>query len=168
MLNQIPAGNARWTRRRLLQTAGAAALGATFANRLLAAEPAAPPAAQPSPDGKPGEKPAAAMQIGLLLGTISRPTFEARLDALKEAGLDCMQLSMGSAGVPDMPDQIPAELSARIRRAAADRGITIAAVQGTFNMSHPDAEQRRSEPVNLSTNCEKQENFPSLQAFNML
>ena len=43
-----------------------------------------------------------------------------------------------------MPDQIPPELPGRIRREAAARGIAIAAVQGTFNMSHPDAEHRRT------------------------
>jgi sugar phosphate isomerase/epimerase len=42
------------------------------------------------------------------------------------------------------PDEIPLEGSGRIRREAAARGITIASVQGTFNMSHPDAEYRRT------------------------
>ena len=43
-----------------------------------------------------------------------------------------------------MPETISAELAGRIRREAAARGITIASVQGTFNMSHPDAEERRA------------------------
>jgi sugar phosphate isomerase/epimerase len=43
-----------------------------------------------------------------------------------------------------MPDNIPPELPTRIRREAAARGIPIAAVQGTFNMSHPDGEHRRT------------------------
>jgi sugar phosphate isomerase/epimerase len=43
-----------------------------------------------------------------------------------------------------MPDEISPELAGRIRREAAARRITIAAVQGTFNMSHPDAEHRRT------------------------
>ena len=51
---------------------------------------------------------------------------------------------MGCAGLPVMPDEIPPELVARIRREAAARGITIASVEGTFNMSHPDAEHRRA------------------------
>jgi sugar phosphate isomerase/epimerase len=42
-----------------------------------------------------------------------------------------------------MPDQIPAELSGRIRREASARGIAIASVTGTFNMCHPDTEHRR-------------------------
>src|ERR1019366_5320023 len=84
------------------------------------------------------------MQIGILMGTFSRTTLEARLDAVKTCGLDCVQLSMGCAGLPDMPDTIAPETADRIRHEAAVRGIEIASVQGTFNMSHPDAEQRRA------------------------
>ena len=43
-----------------------------------------------------------------------------------------------------MPETIPADVTDRIRRAAADRQITIASVRGTFNMSHPDPEERRA------------------------
>lgn len=84
------------------------------------------------------------MQIGILMGTFARPTLEARFDAVKACGLDCVQLSMGCAGLPAMPDEIPPELVARIRREADTRGIEIASLEGTFNMSHPDAEHRRT------------------------
>jgi sugar phosphate isomerase/epimerase len=84
------------------------------------------------------------MRIGVLLGTFSRPTFEARLDAVRAAGMDCVQPSLDCAGMAPMPDEIPAERAERLRRAAADRGIEIVSVQGTFNMSHPDPEHRRA------------------------
>ncbi len=87
---------------------------------------------------------AAAIRIGVLLGTFGGNTLEARLDAVKACGLDCVQVSLDCAGLSDMPDEITPEVAGRIRRAAADRGIAIASVQGTFNMSHPDAEQRRT------------------------
>jgi sugar phosphate isomerase/epimerase len=51
---------------------------------------------------------------------------------------------MACANLPEMPDQIPAELPGRFRREAAARGIAIASVQGTFNMTHPDVEHRRT------------------------
>ena len=66
------------------------------------------------------------------------------MDAVKACGLDCAQVSLDCAGLPDMPDEIPLDVSGRIRREAAARGIAVASVQGTFNMSHPDAEQRRT------------------------
>jgi sugar phosphate isomerase/epimerase len=84
------------------------------------------------------------MQIGILMKTFGGPGLEARLDALKACGLDCGQLSMDCAGLPAMPDEIAPELVTRIRREADVRGITIASLEGTFNMSHPDAEQRRA------------------------
>ena len=84
------------------------------------------------------------MQIGILLGTFGRPTLEARLDAAKTHGLACVQMSMDFAGLPAMPDKIAPELIDRIRREAAARGIAVASLHGTFNMTHPDPEQRRT------------------------
>ena len=86
----------------------------------------------------------AAIRIGILLGTFGGSTLEARLDAARACGLDCVQVSLDCAGLSDIPDEIPLEVSGRIRREAAARGITIASLQGTFNMSHPDPEHRRT------------------------
>jgi sugar phosphate isomerase/epimerase len=118
------------TRRHWLQTAGTWTVGAALTRTMPAA-------------AKPGHQQAPFMQIGILMTTFTRPTLEARLDAVKACGLDCVQLSMVCVGLPIMPDDIASELVARIRREAAARGITIASLEGTFNMSHPDAEQRR-------------------------
>jgi sugar phosphate isomerase/epimerase len=131
MFPAIHNGDDLWTRRHWLQAAGVLTVGTTVTRT-------APAAAEP-------DKPQAAlMQIGILMGTFGRPTLEARFDAVKACGLDCVQLSMGCAGLPAMPDEIPPELVARIRREADARGITIASLEGTFNMSHPDAEHRRT------------------------
>ena len=83
------------------------------------------------------------IQIGILLATFAGPTLEARLNAVQASGLNCVQLRLDCAGLPAMPDAIPPELADRIRREAAARGITIAAVQGTFNMSHSNPGHRR-------------------------
>jgi sugar phosphate isomerase/epimerase len=99
--------------------------------RLLAANPDT----QPSPP----------IQIGILLKTFRLGTLESRLDAVKACGLDCVQMSLDCcADLPAMPESISADVASRIRRAAADRAITIASVQGTFNMSHPDPAERRA------------------------
>jgi sugar phosphate isomerase/epimerase len=121
------------------------AMGAPGWRSLLAAGPnAAAAMSQRSIPGEPGTRQLPLIQIGILLGTIRRGTLEARLDAVKACGLDCVQVSLDCAGLPDMPENVPPEVAGRIRREAADRGITIASVQGTFNMSHPDADQRRT------------------------
>ena len=87
---------------------------------------------------------APAIRIGVLMGTFGRGSLDERLDAVKANGLDCVQMTMDAAGLSDMPDAIPDAVADRIRRAAADRGITIVSVQGTFNMTHPDPAHRRA------------------------
>lgn len=131
MLHAISKRGNLWTRRHWLRTTGAVALGATCTptSQVLA---------------EPGNRAESRMQIGILMTTFSRPTLEARLDAMKACGLVCGQLSMGCAGLPAMPDEIPSELVSRIRHEADARGITIASLEGTFNMSHPDPSHRRA------------------------
>jgi sugar phosphate isomerase/epimerase len=81
--------------------------------------------------------------IGILVATTyTTGTLEARLDAAKAHGLECVQMSMACAGLPEMPDQVPPELPGQIRREAAARGLAVASLQGTFNMCHPDPEHR--------------------------
>lgn len=88
---------------------------------------------------------AALPEIGILLATTyTTGTLEARLEEAKAHGFTCVQMSLTAAGVPEMPDEMPAGLAARIHKEAAVRGIRIGSVQGTFNMCHPDAEHRRA------------------------
>jgi sugar phosphate isomerase/epimerase len=115
------------TRRHFLKAAGALAVGAAAVRTLHAA----------------GERPPL-IEVGILMGTFAGPTLEARLDAVRACGLDCVQLSMDCAGLPSMPEEIAPEFAERVRQAAAARRVTIASVQGTFNMSHPDPEHRRT------------------------
>src|SRR5258705_8739739 len=115
------------SRRDFFYLAGALAVGtASGQNRVKAVEPKSP-------------------RIGILLATtFTTGTLEARLDAAKANGLACVQMSMAAAGLPEMPDQIPAELPDRMRRESSARGIEIASMTGTFNMTHPDEEHRRT------------------------
>jgi sugar phosphate isomerase/epimerase len=84
-------------------------------------------------------------QIGILLATTyTSGTLEERLDEAKAHGLACAQVSMACAGLPAMPDEMPAGLPERFRRETAARGLRVASVDGTFNMCHPDADRRRT------------------------
>lgn len=84
------------------------------------------------------------MQIGIFAKTFVRPTLAETLDAVAAHGIRAVQFNMACAGVPSMPDQIAPALAATIRRELADRGIAMAAVSGTFNVIHPDVEQRQA------------------------
>ena len=145
MFHEIPENGLSCTRRHWLKAAGALTIGTTLARSLQAAAAAAPAATpERAASHGPGKEQSPIMQIGILIGTFSQPTLEARLDAVKTCGLDCVQLSMECTGVPMMPDAIAPELLQRIRRQADARGIQIASLQGTFNMTHPDVQQRRA------------------------
>ncbi len=146
MFHPIPENDARRNRRHFLQVAGALTVGTTCGPSLLAAGQSTAPAtaSQNSALAEPGINAAPLVQIGILLGTFAQPALEAKLDAVKACGLDCIQLSLDCAGLPAMPEEISSELAGRIRREAAARRITIGSVQGTFNMSHPDPEHRRT------------------------
>src|SRR3954451_22291834 len=123
----MTADNNSRSRRDFFYLAGALAVGAASGqNRAKAVPPISP-------------------QIGILLATtFTTGTLEARLEAAKANGLGCVQMSMAAAGLPEMPDQIPAELPDRMRRESSVRGIVIASMTGTFNMTHPDEEHRRT------------------------
>lgn len=109
----------------MLKLTGLAAVGTVCGKSLPAAEPENP-----------------IMQVGALIGVFSRPTFGARLDAAKANGLDCVQVAMDCLGLPFMPDEIPADRIDQFRREVAAHGVPVTAVQGTFNMCHPDAAER--------------------------
>lgn len=88
---------------------------------------------------------AAVPRIGILIATTyTTGTLEQRLDEAKAHGFACAQMSMSCAGLPDMPDEVPAGLPERFHREAAARGIAIGSLQGTFNMCHPDAAHRQA------------------------
>jgi sugar phosphate isomerase/epimerase len=131
MFHDTPGNEDLWTRRHWLQAVGALTAGVTY-------HATAQAATGPGPEQDPE------ISLGVLMGTFARSTLESSLDAVKACGLEHIQLSMSNAGLPMMPDEIPPDLVTRIRHEADARGITIASLEGTFNMSHPDGEHRRA------------------------
>ena len=95
------------------------------------------------------------MRIGIFAKTFVRGSVEEVFDAVKAHGITCVQFNMaccrgrpiayysGSTGEASLPESIEDRLADTVRNAASCRGIDIAAVSGTFNMIHPDMEQRR-------------------------
>ena len=74
------------------------------------------------------------MHLGIFTTVFERPTLELTYAATLTAGFDCVQLSLTSAGLASMPDEIDPEVAARIGRAAASSGVVNLAVSGTYNM----------------------------------
>jgi sugar phosphate isomerase/epimerase len=84
------------------------------------------------------------MEIGIFAKTFVRPTLEEVLDAVKEHGLHQIQFNLVSAGLPSLPDSIHPSLADHIRQEMSVRGLTMAAISGTFNMIHPDLDKRQA------------------------
>jgi sugar phosphate isomerase/epimerase len=82
------------------------------------------------------------MEIGIFSRTFARPTLDGVLDAVLQHNLRQLQFNLTCAGLPAMPDRLEENTLAQIRQAFVDRGLVMAAVSGTFNMIHPDAQQR--------------------------
>jgi sugar phosphate isomerase/epimerase len=83
------------------------------------------------------------MQIGMMDGTIVRPTLDGMLDAVASYGIHHMQFNLGRAGLPELLEQTDTRLWDRIRTAFDARHMTIAALGGQYNMIHPDLQERR-------------------------
>lgn len=83
------------------------------------------------------------MELGIFSKTFLRPSVEAVFDAVRDCGFTQVQFNMASCGLPSLPEHIAAETARHVARQAALRQVRLAAVSGTFNMIHPDPEQRR-------------------------
>ena len=93
-------------------------------------------------------------RLGVLTSEFERPSLAATLDAVVGHNIGAVQFQLGSA-VPSVPlqtslqmglDVLGAHLSpalcAEIRGQLAERGLALAAVDGTFNMIDPDEKRR--------------------------
>ena len=82
------------------------------------------------------------MQIGIMSGTFDRATLEEALDAAVNHGISCMQFNLSSAGVTKIPTRVDGDLCDKVREEMGARSIAMTALGGTYNMIHPDVQQR--------------------------
>jgi sugar phosphate isomerase/epimerase len=78
------------------------------------------------------------MHLGILARTFPRPTLEETLDAIAERGLTHVQFNMSCVGLPTLPERLDENLCIWIARSFRERGLTMAAISGTFNLCDPD------------------------------
>jgi len=93
-------------------------------------------------------------QVGVMTTEFHASTFPAIVDQIAAHQISCVQLQLGSVldevatvdaltrGLDVLGDMITDELAVRSREALDVRGIEVAAVDGTYNMVHPDAGRR--------------------------
>jgi sugar phosphate isomerase/epimerase len=78
------------------------------------------------------------MQLGIFAKTFPRATLDETLDAVAGTGLAHVQFNMSCAGLTTLPDRLEEDRCIDIARSLRDRGLTMAAISGTFNMCDPD------------------------------
>lgn len=81
------------------------------------------------------------MELGIFSKTFQRSSLNEVLETVKEHGYRCVQFNMSSAGLPSMPDSMPENLLIEIHRSMSEHSLKMAALSGTFNMTHPDKKQ---------------------------
>jgi sugar phosphate isomerase/epimerase len=77
------------------------------------------------------------VKLGIFAKSFAREHLGETLDAVLASGIRTVQFNMALTGGPALPEAIPAELAALVRDETERRGLTIAAVSGTYNMTHP-------------------------------
>lgn len=88
--------------------------------------------------------PKTSLPIGILTNTFEQPALDGVLDAIAAHGLRHVQFDLNCAGLPSMPDEIVVAEAQAIATALAQRSIAMSAVSGTFNMIHPDVNEREA------------------------
>jgi sugar phosphate isomerase/epimerase len=83
------------------------------------------------------------MYLGIFAKTFTRPTLDSRLDAVQASGIDVVQFNLAVANLPTLPDAIDEAVLQRIQSGMTVRGLSMAAISGTFNMIHPDRAYRQ-------------------------
>lgn len=78
------------------------------------------------------------MRLGIFAKTFPGIEPAAVLTAVRQAGYETTQFNLVCAGLPSMPDAVPADAIASVRAAAQSNGVSLAALSGTYNMAHPD------------------------------
>jgi sugar phosphate isomerase/epimerase len=79
------------------------------------------------------------MQLGIFAKTFPRPTLEQTLDAVAGHELTHIQFNMSCMGLATLPDKLDEGSCVWISQMLHERGLTMAAISGTFNMVDPNS-----------------------------
>jgi len=91
------------------------------------------------------------MDLGIFAKTFSGRSLGEALDAVAGSGIRSIQFNMSLTGGPSLPDEITAGTAGDVQGAVAARELKMAAVSGTYNMAHPDPDQRALGGARLAT-----------------
>jgi sugar phosphate isomerase/epimerase len=82
------------------------------------------------------------MQLGIFAKTFDGKHPGIVLPQVKAAGFSLAQYNMACSGLASMPDEISDAVIADIKSATQSSGVTLNALSATYNMIHPDVNER--------------------------
>jgi sugar phosphate isomerase/epimerase len=90
------------------------------------------------------------MRVGIFAKTFARSTLGEALDAVAASGIEAIQFNMALTGGASLPSHVAPSVADEVRAAVEERGLTMSAVSGTYNMSHPDRAVRADGAARLA------------------
>lgn len=81
---------------------------------------------------------------GIFESVFPRESLDASFAALKSAGFSAVQFDLESAGLDPWAGELDVDVLDGVRESATRNGVEIASLSGTFNMAHPDVNQREA------------------------
>ncbi|MFO0888166.1 MAG: sugar phosphate isomerase/epimerase [Isosphaeraceae bacterium] len=93
------------------------------------------------------------MRLGIFARTFPRGSIEDSLDAVAAHGLTDIQFNLSLAGLPTLPERIEERFCAELSAAIRERGLSLTALSGTFNMI--GADHARFDPERLWERIQK-------------
>ena len=94
------------------------------------------------------------MKLGIFAKTFSRPTIEDLFQSIAAFGINSVQFNLSCAGLDPLPQTVPSEVAQRIGDSAEQANVELSAISGTFNMAHPDPEDRSANLTKFDVLCD--------------
>src|SRR5262245_33233973 len=90
------------------------------------------------------------MQLGIFSRTYEPVGIDRIFARIAQDGFQAIQFNFSSAGLPPLPTAWPESKIIEVMTSARQRGLTICAVSGTYNMAHPDVDRRRADRIGFA------------------
>lgn len=90
------------------------------------------------------------MELGIFSRTYQSIGIDRIFARIAHDGFQTIQFNFSSAGLPSLPQDWPEAMAKGVMASANQRGLTICALSGTYNMAHPDASRRASDRIGFT------------------
>jgi len=90
------------------------------------------------------------MELGIFSRTYQPIGIDKIFARIAQDGFQTIQFNFSSAGLPSLPKDWPGAIVKEVMASANQRGLSICALSGTYNMAHPDAAKREADRIGFT------------------